>query len=262
MEERQPPSERVSIDELAIFDLMAESGLTKHLGGQKATDELVELCRIGEGKYVLDVGCGVGVTPCYLAKQHGCDVVGLDVSQKMIERSRERARKEGVEDSAQFRVADARALPFKDARFDVVVVESVTAFVQEKGRALSECARVMKAGGFVGLNEATWLKLPSPEMVEYLAGLYIEALAPDGWVELLKGVGLQEVVFRAHNVSAIGESVNRARRYGLAALFGVSLRTIALYFRRPAYRTILRESGSVPKGVFAHMGYGVYVGRK
>jgi len=50
-----------------FFDFAAEVGLTKHLGGLGATEALVELCHIGEGKYVLDVGCGTGLTPCFLA---------------------------------------------------------------------------------------------------------------------------------------------------------------------------------------------------
>ncbi len=54
--------------EQTFFDFAAEVGLTKHLGGMRATEELVELCHIGQGRFVLDVGCGAGVTPCYLAK--------------------------------------------------------------------------------------------------------------------------------------------------------------------------------------------------
>ena len=45
-------------NEQGFFDFAAYVGLTKHLGGVAATDDLVELCHIGEGRYVLDVGCG------------------------------------------------------------------------------------------------------------------------------------------------------------------------------------------------------------
>jgi len=97
----------------AFFDFAAEVGLTKHLGGVGATEELMELCNIGEGKYVLDVGCGAGVTPCFIAKRCGCRVVGVDISEGMIERSKERAEREGLADTdnehpgVEFRVADA-----------------------------------------------------------------------------------------------------------------------------------------------------------
>jgi hypothetical protein len=39
-----------------FFDFAAEVGLTKHIGGVEATEALIELCHIGEGKYVLDIG--------------------------------------------------------------------------------------------------------------------------------------------------------------------------------------------------------------
>ena len=57
------------------FDFVAKMGMTKHYGSMAATRELVSLCHIGSGDYVLDVGCGVGATPSYLAKTVGCRVV-------------------------------------------------------------------------------------------------------------------------------------------------------------------------------------------
>lgn len=117
------------------FDFAAKVGLTKHLGGLVATEELIELCHIGEGKYILDVGCGAGVTPSYIAKRYGCKVVGVDISEGMIERSREMAKREGVADRAEFRVADAQDLPFEDDLFDAIITESVTSFPDDKQRA-------------------------------------------------------------------------------------------------------------------------------
>ena len=70
--------------QLGFFDFAAEVGLTKHIGGVEATEALVELCHIGPGSYVLDVGCGVGATPCYLVKRVGCRVVGVDISEMSI----------------------------------------------------------------------------------------------------------------------------------------------------------------------------------
>ncbi len=84
--------------EQTFFDFAAEVGLTKHLGGVGATDWLVELCHIGPGRRVLDVGCGAGVTPCYLARRYGCRVTGVDIRPAMVDRSAERARREGLAD--------------------------------------------------------------------------------------------------------------------------------------------------------------------
>ena len=50
------------------FEFIAKLGMTKHYGSMEATRELAELCHIGSGQLVLDVGCGVGATPVHLAK--------------------------------------------------------------------------------------------------------------------------------------------------------------------------------------------------
>lgn len=59
------------------FRWQAYWGYTKHPGGLKATRMLIDLCRIGKGKYVLDAGCGVKATACYVVRRCGCEVVGV-----------------------------------------------------------------------------------------------------------------------------------------------------------------------------------------
>jgi arsenite methyltransferase len=106
----------------SFFDFAAEVGLTKHMGGIDATEELVKRCHITKDSRVLDVGCGVGATPCFLAKKYGCKVVGIDIVEGMIEKSIKRAKREGVTDRVAFKVADAQDLPFEDQLFDAVII--------------------------------------------------------------------------------------------------------------------------------------------
>ena len=253
-------------DSVTVFDFQAEVGLTKHVGGLEATEELVELCHIDEGKYVLDVGCGVGVTPCYLARRHGCRVVGVDISDRMIQRSKERAKREGVEDRVEFRVADVQDLPFEDDLFDAVIGESITALPDDKQRAVNEYMRVTKPGGHVGLNESTWLKTPPPaELVEWvsqdLSG-NAEILSADGWVGLLEGAGLRDIVVRTYELSPRGEVASVIRRYGLREMLGVWGRSLVMYVRNPDSLAVVKGAGAMPKNAFQYFGYGIYVGRK
>jgi arsenite methyltransferase len=252
-----------------FFDFAAQVGLTKHLGGAEATDELVQLCHIGHGAYVLDVGCGAGVTPVYLAKRHGCRVVGVDISDGMIERSRERAAREGAKGRTEFRVADAQDLPFEDSLFDAVITESVTAFPEDKQKAVDEYARVTKPGGYVGLNESTWLKVPPPpEMVAWASqdlGASVKPLTSADWVGLLEGAGLSDVIARISDISVRDETRGILRRYGLGGMLRVMSRTLALYARNPAYRRFVKEvrqDGLTPENLNEYFGYGLYVGRK
>jgi ubiquinone/menaquinone biosynthesis C-methylase UbiE len=252
-----------------FFDFAAEVGLTKHLGGLGATEELIELCHIGEGKYVLDVGCGAGQTLCYLAKRHGCRVVGVDINERMIERSWERAEREGLADRVEFRVADAQDLPFEDDLFDAVITESVTAFPEDKQGAVREYARVTKPGGYVGLNESTWLKVPPPpEMVAWASqdqGAQVMPLTTEGWTGLLEGAGLKEIVVNVHKVRAGKEAREIVRRYGYGGMLRSIYRGLVMYARNPAYRRFVKEvrqEGITPDNLEEYFGYGIYVGRK
>ncbi|UCC75736.1 MAG: methyltransferase domain-containing protein, partial [Anaerolineales bacterium] len=197
-EASESPAGQVSELGSAYFEFQALFGATKHAGGLTATRELLELCHADDSSYVLDVGCGVGMTPVYLARELGCRVVGVDIRESMIEQAHDRARREGVEQQVEFRVADARELPFDDAVFDVVMGESVTSLLVDKQTGINECARVTRPGGYVGLNEMTWLKAdPPPDLIDYYfrtTGSQPET--SDAWEELLRSSGLTDIVAR------------------------------------------------------------------
>ena len=265
---KQSSPKEVSELENPYFELQASWGLTKHMGGLRTTRELIELCHINKDKYVLDVGCGVGGTPCYIAKRYGCRVVGADISERMIDRSNERAKRKGVENRVEFRVADVQDLPFEDDLFDAVIGESVTAFPEDKQKAVSEYVRVTKPGGYVGLNEVTWVKTPPPELVEYLSrglGAKAEFLTSDGWKELLEGSGLTDMVARTYKTSALSQWTNEIRGLDFEDFSRAWCRFLSLYIKSSAVRKYVKEMWPPPKSVFKifqYFGYGIYVGKK
>jgi ubiquinone/menaquinone biosynthesis C-methylase UbiE len=264
MEESIPDISKI---EPTYFQLQAYWGSTKHMGGKRTTSELAELCQIGKDSYVLDVGCGVGATPCYLTKKHGARVVGVDVSRMMIRRAQERMEREGVKDRVELRVADAQDLPFGNELFDVVICESVLTFIKDKKKALGEFVRVLKQNGYVGLNEEIWLKMPSEELVDYSNRIWdIEAdiLTSENWHALLKDAGLQVIlVKRCRYGFTYKDYIGELSRYGLRDYLGMICRFFALYFRNPKFRKYLKgRYTSLPKGLFDYLGYGIFVGRK
>ncbi len=256
-------------NEQNFFNFAAHVGLTKHLGGLKATAELIDLCHIEAHKYVLDVGCGAGATPCFLAERYGCIVVGVDIHPGMVEKSIERARRLGLADRVEFRVADAQSLPFEDGLFDAVISESVTAFPEDKQKSVDEYARLTKPGGYVGLNESTWLKYPpSVEMIAWATqnvGAQVRPLTSDGWAGLLESAGLQDIVVRIYEIDLQNEAKGILGRYGWQEMLRVMGRTLSLYARDPNYRRFVKgvsQGGITPKNLDEYFGYGVYVGRK
>jgi len=255
--------------ERTFFDFAAYVGLTKHMGGLEATDELLALCHAGEGSHVLDVGCGSGATACTIAKTHGCRVVGVDIREQMVERSREMAEREKVTDRVSFQAGDAQDLPFDDGLFDAVITESVTAFPEDQQKAVREYVRVTKPGGYVGLNESTWLQVPPPpEVVAWASqdvGATVKPLTADEWRGLLAGAGLTEIVAKIYEVNAAQETKKILRRYGWLGMIRIQRRALKLFVRNPAYRQFLKglgKTGLTPENLSDYFGYGLYVGRK
>lgn len=253
----------------SFFDFAAQVGLTKHLGGHEATRELIERCHITRDSYVLDVGCGVGVTPAYLAKTIGCRVVGVDIHPEMVARSQERAEREKLTDLLKFRTADAQDLPFPDETFDAVITESVTAFPEDKALAVREYARVTKPGGYVGLNESTWLKFPVPPEVAAWAsqdlGANVKPLTPEEWENLLLEAGLEDIFVRTSPITTKEETRGLFNRYGLGGMLGVMIRMIKLRIKNPSYREFMKsvnQGGLTPPDLVEYFGYGIYVGKK
>src|SRR5262245_8770702 len=86
----------------------------------KFRDHLLSFARLQRGESVLDVGCGTGSLAIAAKRQVGPTgrVDAIDASPQMIERARKKARKRHAD--VAFHLAPAEALPFSDARFDVV----------------------------------------------------------------------------------------------------------------------------------------------
>lgn len=106
--------------------------------GQNAEDVLFEAVVAAAPKRVLEVGCGAGEMSQRI-HELGCEVVGLDISERMAELTRAR----GIE----VVLGDVQSLPFESGEFDCVVAGWVFYHVADRDRALSECARVLRPGG-------------------------------------------------------------------------------------------------------------------
>jgi SAM-dependent methyltransferase len=94
----------------------------------------------------LDVGCGNGAfTEMLLERCAPAEVQGIDPSQAQLDFATQRL----ADPRAQFRHADAMALPFPDDAFDAAVMALVIFFVPEPARSVAEMVRVVRPGGSV-----------------------------------------------------------------------------------------------------------------
>ena len=256
-------SPSLPVTESSYLDIQGALGITKHNGGMTATLALLRHCRVADARQVLYVGSGIGVGPCVVARNSNARVVALDLSEKMLEWSRLRAREAGLADRIETRRGDVLDLPFDSDRFDAVLVESVLAFVQDKARAIRECVRVTKPGATVGMNETVWLTRPPDTKVQQQAaalGAWIPTA--EEWQRLWADSGLGD---RTTDIQPIGmrdEVLSRIQWVGWRWMLRAWGRLFRLVRDHPEARRAIREQFNAPAGVVRMMGYALCTGRK
>lgn len=114
-------------------------------------EELCEALDVRAGQKVLDVAAGNGNVTLAAARRW-CEVTSTDYVLALLARGKLRADADGM--NITFKEADAEALPFADASFDVVTSSFGVMFTPNQDRAAAELARVCKRGGKIGL--ANW----------------------------------------------------------------------------------------------------------
>jgi ubiquinone/menaquinone biosynthesis C-methylase UbiE len=189
--------------------------------------------------------------------------MATDLRQNMLDLARQRAEREGLLERIELRQADATQLPFEEGEFDAVVCESVLTFVDDKQKAVCEFARAVKAGGSVGLNEQFWAQPPTPEMLDFTRHTWEFSDLPTvtQWVGMLQAAGLDQVRAEQRKIEARRES-SQVSRYSLGEVWRMLSRTLGLYLNNPAFRRYMRDRPRMPRGLFEHLRYGVFVGKK
>ncbi|HVZ54047.1 MAG TPA: class I SAM-dependent methyltransferase [Pseudolabrys sp.] len=97
------------------------------------------------GGRILEIGVGTGLS--FDDYDSSTEITGIDMSEPMIARARERLNSGRYPHVKELAVMDAGDMSFPDATFDCVVGQFVITLVEDPERVLSECARVTKPGG-------------------------------------------------------------------------------------------------------------------
>jgi tocopherol O-methyltransferase len=126
---------------------------TKEKAQIQLIEHLAQAAGIRQGCRILDVGCGLGGSSIYLAKNYKAEVTGITISPVQVEMARKAAANEGV--NATFLLMNAESLRF-DELFDVVwSVESISHY-QEISQFFSSAARSLKPDGVMAMTD--WFK--------------------------------------------------------------------------------------------------------
>ncbi|HZE03253.1 MAG TPA: methyltransferase domain-containing protein [Pseudonocardiaceae bacterium] len=208
--------EHLDPDQLATVDEF-------HIGGRKATVELLDQLDLHPVLRVLDVGSGLGGTARYLARRHGVEVTGVDVTAEYVEVATSLTRRAGLAERVQFRQASAITLPFSDGSFDRVCMLHVGMNIADKAAVFAEVRRVMVAGGRFGVYDLMRvgsgdITYPVPWAGSPATSFLME---PQRYRDLLAQAGLPvqaERDRRGFGIKALHEIRARVARDGLPAL--------------------------------------------
>jgi arsenite methyltransferase len=182
--------------------LMAED-YTK-LAGYNADADLglgcglpTEFAKIKAGDLVIDLGSGAGNDSFVARSVTGATgkVIGVDFTEKMIEKARANAEKLGFH-NVEFRYGDIEKLPVSNSVADVVVSNCVMNLVPDKVKAFQETYRVLKPGGHFSISDIVLVgDLPEGlrKNAEMYAGCISGAIQKNEYLHIIKDAGFVNI---------------------------------------------------------------------
>ena len=157
----------------------------------------VAIASLKEGEVVLDLGSGAGFDAFLVSPKVGKTgrVIGVDMTDEMLEKARENANKSGYA-NVEFRKGDIENLPVDDNSVDAIISNCVINLAPDKEKVFKEAYRVLKTGGRLMISDVVLTK-PLPEELkndkELLVGCVSGAILKQDYLELLKEAGFVDI---------------------------------------------------------------------
>jgi SAM-dependent methyltransferase len=173
-----------------------------------------EFAHVKKGDTVLDLGSGAG-NDCFVARAltgESGKVIGVDMTEAMIEKARNNAEKLGF-NNVEFRLGEIESLPIGPNRVDVVVSNCVLNLVPDKSKAFQEIFRVLKSGGHFSISDVViegMLPENLKEAGEMYAGCIAGALQKDEYMSIIKGAGFDNITIQKEKVITIPDDILQA----------------------------------------------------
>lgn len=136
----------VTVDDLAAVDEF-------HIGGRRASADLLGQLGLLSNHHVLDVGSGLGGTARFLASNFGCRVSGIDLTPDYVETGKVLCSWVGLAERVELHCGSALAMPFEDSLFDAAVMLHVGMNIEDKAVLFAEVNRVLRPGAVFGIYD-------------------------------------------------------------------------------------------------------------
>ena len=131
-----------------------------HIGGFKSSMDLAERAGVGPGLHGVDLCCCNGAGMRVLVRfRDVASMVGVDATETVVERGRQRCEAEGLADRVRLVLADVCNSGLPDASADFVWGEDAWCYVVDKPKLIAEAARLVKRGGLIAFTD--WVEGPA-----------------------------------------------------------------------------------------------------
>lgn len=127
------------------------------LGKMKRHHEMLDLAvkmsKVKDGEHILDVGCGTGLLSLKFLEAANCTVLGIDLSEAMIDIWKDKLEKLNLSSRVKTRLGDAVNLDFKDSTFDIIASTVTLHHIKDKQPTLNKIYKLLKPKGRFVLGE-------------------------------------------------------------------------------------------------------------
>ena len=157
----------------------------------------VDKVEIKEGDVCLDLGSGRGTDVLRMAEKAGKNgyAYGLDISDGMIEKSRQTASRLGVENT-EFLQSVLEKIPLPDNSVDIVISNCTINHAEDKGKVWSEIYRILKKGGSFTVSDIYSEKAVPSEYASdpaAVAECWAGAIVKKDYIEILEKCGFKDI---------------------------------------------------------------------
>ncbi len=228
-----------------------------HIGGFASSMALAERAGIGNGMMGVDLCCCNGAGMRFLVRFRNVAAMhGVDATEAVVERGRERCEQEGLSDKIQFALADASSSGLPDGLADFVWGEDAWCYVVDKAKLIAEAARLVKPGGIIAFTD--WVEGPTglsdEEAKRFLTFMKFPSVQDiPGYVDLLQHNGCEVTVAEdtgmfASHVDLYLNMLNMQLTYDALKIIGFGMELMGEMGKEMVFMQGLAHDGKIAQG--------------